>query len=86
VALRLIYRCVHRPLPLPDDIAPMQRLAAEATHWALYALLVLQPLIGRTATSAYPAPVPFFGAMKPVGIMNRIRTAVIQCRARAVTV
>jgi cytochrome b561 len=73
VALRLIYRWTHRPLPLPDAIPPMQRLAAEATHWALYALLVLQPLVGWIATSAYPAPVPFFGGitLPPIWFADR---------------
>ena len=61
VILRIIYRWRHPPLPLPDDIVPMQRFAAEATHWALYALLVLQPFTGWIATSAYRAPVVVFG-------------------------
>jgi cytochrome b561 len=31
-------------------------------HWTLYALLLLlPPLLGWIATSAYPAPVPVFG-------------------------
>jgi hypothetical protein len=41
VILRIIYRWRHPPLPLPEDIVPMQRFAAEAIHWALYALLVV---------------------------------------------
>src|SRR5205085_10585403 len=39
----------------------MQRFAAETTHWALYALLVVQPFTGWIATSAYRAPVVVFG-------------------------
>ena len=61
VMLRLIYRWVLPPSRLPDDIQRIQRLVATTTHWALYALLVLQPLAGWIATSAYPAPVPLFG-------------------------
>jgi cytochrome b561 len=61
VILRITYRLRHPPLPLPDDIVPMQRFAAEATHWALYALLVVQPFTGWIATSAYRAPVVVFG-------------------------
>jgi cytochrome b561 len=57
---RFIYRWMHPPLPLSEDIAPVQRLAAGATHWALYILLVAQPIVGWIATSAYPASVPFF--------------------------
>jgi cytochrome b561 len=59
--LRLIYRWVRPPSQLPDDIPPIQRLAAAVTHWALYAMLVLQPFAGWIATSAYPAPIPLFG-------------------------
>lgn len=61
VLLRLAYRIGHPPPPLPDDIPPIQKLAAQTTHWALYALLIVQPLLGWAGTSAYPAPVPFFG-------------------------
>ena len=61
VMVRLAYRWRHPPLPLPADVPPLQRLVGEATHWALYGLLVLQPLVGWIATSAYPAPVPVFG-------------------------
>ncbi|MCC6778210.1 MAG: cytochrome b [Hyphomicrobiales bacterium] len=61
VLVRLAYRWGHPPPPLPPDIAPLQRFAAHATHWALYALLVVQPLVGLIATSAYPAPIPILG-------------------------
>ncbi len=61
VVVRLAYRWRNPPLPLPADIAPLQQQAAHATHWALYALLVIQPVVGLIATSAYPAPIPFFG-------------------------
>jgi cytochrome b561 len=53
IFLRLIYRWTHPPLPLPDDIPELQRLAAHATHWGLYALLIVQPFTGWIATSAY---------------------------------
>jgi hypothetical protein len=39
----------------------MQRLAAHATHWGLYALLIVQPFTGWVATSAYRAPIIVFG-------------------------
>lgn len=58
---RLIYRWTHPPTPLPDDVPPMQRFAAETVHWSLYALLIVQPVVGWIATSAYPAPISFFG-------------------------
>jgi cytochrome b561 len=61
VLFRLFYRFKNPPPPLPSDIPAIQQLAASATHWALYALILAQPLVGYIMTSAYPAPVPFFG-------------------------
>lgn len=61
VIIRLFYRLTHPVPPLPDDLPAIQRFAAHATHWALYVLLLAQPLVGYIMTSAYPAPVPFFG-------------------------
>ena len=52
IIYRLFYRLTHKPLPLPDDIEPMQKLAAEAVHWLLYGLLIVQPILGWIATSA----------------------------------
>jgi cytochrome b561 len=61
IVVRLGYRLTHPPLPLPDDIAPIQRFAAKLTHWALYALLIVQPFVGWIATSASPSPITVFG-------------------------
>jgi cytochrome b561 len=61
VILRLGYRLMHPPPPLPEEIPPLQQFAAHATHWGLYALLVVQPFIGWIATSAYRAPIMIFG-------------------------
>jgi cytochrome b561 len=57
---RLYYRWRHPAPPLPDDVPPMQRMAAQTVHWALYAILIVQPVIGWIATSAYRAPILFF--------------------------
>jgi cytochrome b561 len=61
VICRLFWRLTHQPPPLSTDIPEIQRLAARFVHWALYVLLVIQSFVGWIATSAYPAPVPFFG-------------------------
>src|SRR6202011_5189020 len=73
VILRLVYRWTHPPLPLPDDIPAVQALAAHATHWGLYALLIVQPFTGWIATSAYRAPVTVFGwfELPPIWPENR---------------
>ena len=60
IFIRVIYRLTHSPAPLPNDIPELQQTAAYTTHYTLYGLLVLQPIIGWIATSAYPAPVPVF--------------------------
>jgi cytochrome b561 len=61
VIVRLGYRLTHPPLPLPDDIPPLQGRMARATHWGLYVLLIVQPFLGWLATSAYGAPIIVFG-------------------------
>jgi cytochrome b561 len=61
ILLRFAYRLTHPAPPLPDDIPPLQQLAAHATHWLLYALLIVQPFLGWIGTSAYPAPIVVFG-------------------------
>jgi cytochrome b561 len=60
VLIRLIYRLRHPPPPLPDDIPASQQITAHTTHWTLYALLIVQPIVGWIATSAYRAPILFF--------------------------
>jgi cytochrome b561 len=62
IVVRLIYRLTHKPVPLPADIPAIQRLGAETVHWLLYGLLVIQPIVGWIATSAYGAPIVIFGA------------------------
>jgi cytochrome b561 len=60
VLARLVYRFTHPPPPLPSDIPAIQRGAAHAVHYALYALLIVQPIVGWIATSAYRAPILVF--------------------------
>jgi cytochrome b561 len=61
ILARVVYRWTHPPAPLPDDIPAIQQLAANATHWALYALLIVQPFVGWIGTSAYRATIVVFG-------------------------
>jgi cytochrome b561 len=73
IGYRLIYRLTHPPLPLPAEIPAIQRLAAEGLHWALYALLIAQPIIGWIATSSYRSPILVFGLFElpPIWPENR---------------
>jgi cytochrome b561 len=58
VALRLIWRLTHRPPP-DEPMPPWQRLAAHATHWLLYALMIATPLCGWLYSSASGYPVVY---------------------------
>jgi cytochrome b561 len=57
---RLFWRLMHPAPPLPADIPAIQQVAAHATHWALYGLLIVQSIVGWIATSAYPAQILVF--------------------------
>ena len=59
--VRLAYRLVKAPLPLPNDIPRLQRTVAHLTHLGLYALQLAQPIVGWMASSAYGAPIVVFG-------------------------
>jgi cytochrome b561 len=73
VLVRLAYRVAHPAPPLPADLPVLLRWAAHANHWGLYALLIIQPLVGWIATSAYRAPVSFFWLFElpPIWPVNR---------------
>lgn len=59
--LRLTWRSMNRAPALPDWIPRWQRRTAAATHWLLYALLVLTPLTGWMHASAAGLSVNWFG-------------------------
>ena len=56
VLVRLAWRLRHPPPPLPDRVPRPLRQAAAGIHHALYALLVLQPVLGFVATNAWGFP------------------------------
>jgi len=53
---RLAWRVSHPPPPLPEHIPAPMRWAAGANHWALYAALIVQPILGFIATNAWGFP------------------------------
>ena len=73
VALRIFWRLTHTPPPLPAGIPAIQKLAASATHFLLYVTLVIQPILGWIATSAYRAPITVYGLFElpPIWRENR---------------
>jgi cytochrome b561 len=55
----VVFRLVHRLLsgaPRPEPDLPFWQAAlSRATHWALYALLLIIPILGWLGTSMFPA-------------------------------
>lgn len=59
--LRLVWRWLN-PVPVePLDIPQWQRIAARISHIALYALLLITPVVGWFMSSARNFPVSWFG-------------------------
>ena len=63
VLLRLYNRLRHRPPPLPADLPVWQVMAAKASHWMLYALMLAMPLIGWAMLSAGGYPIVLWGGL-----------------------
>ena len=61
VAVRLINRLLSPPPPLPAAMPAVLRLAAEASHWLLYALMFAVPVVGWAMLSAAGYPIPLVG-------------------------
>lgn len=64
VLLRLVWRRLHPPPPLPD-MPEWQRRAAALSHILLYAGMILQPITGYLASSFGKYGVKFFGLPTP---------------------
>jgi cytochrome b561 len=59
--VRLLWRLMHAPPPLPDAMSRLEKLAAQATHIAFYVLLFAMPLSGWLMSSAKNYSVSWFG-------------------------
>ncbi len=66
--LRLAWRRRHPPPPLPASVPPAMRAAAEGVHHALYALIILQPILGFLMTNAFGFPMR--GATAYLGLID----------------
>lgn len=61
-----IYARVSTPTPaIQPALSSMQNAAAKAGHLALYALMIVLPVLGWLTLSAAGKPIPFFGAELP---------------------
>jgi cytochrome b561 len=71
MVVRLAYRSVHgAPKPEPT-LNAFQRVASVAVHHVLYALLLVQPVVGWLATSAYGAPIWVFGMFRLPDLLSK---------------
>ena len=61
MALRLIWRLISPPPPLPAGMPGHERAAAAASHTLLYLLILAQPVIGILHSNAANFPVVVFG-------------------------
>ncbi len=53
VLVRIAWRLTHKPPALPENYAPLERLAAHTVHFLLYALILALPLTGWIHDSAF---------------------------------
>jgi cytochrome b561 len=67
-AIRLVNRQIRPPPPLPSAMPAPLKLAAQASHVALYGLMIALPLVGWAMLSAGAYPVLLFGgvALPPI--------------------
>jgi cytochrome b561 len=59
--MRLLWRLANPVPPLPASTPRWQSLVAHLSHWSLYALILVTPLLGWTMSSARNFPVSWFG-------------------------
>ena len=64
VLVRLALRVTLGAPPLPADLPPLMRLGAVLSHWALYGLMIVMPLLGWAMLSAAAYPVVLFGGIR----------------------
>ena len=56
--LRLLWRLVNPPPAYPPEMKAWEKVAASATHWGFYGLMLLLPLTGWMMVSASPTGLP----------------------------
>jgi len=78
--VRLAVRLRHPPPPLPADLPMLQKLAAHASHWLLYALMIAMPLVGWAMLSAGGYPVMLSDSLRlpPIFPTNAVAFAVLR--------
>ncbi len=59
--VRLGWRLMHSPPPLPETMPGWEKLASRLSHWGFYVLMLGLPLSGWAMSSAGGYPISFFG-------------------------
>jgi cytochrome b561 len=62
--IRLAVRLRRGTPPLPADLPAPMKLAAQLSHWALYALMIGMPLIGWAMLSSAAYPIVLWGGLR----------------------
>jgi len=78
--VRLIVRLRNPPPPLPADLPAIQKFAAYASHYLLYALMLTIPLVGWAMLSAGGYPVMLSHALRlpPIFPVNATAFAILR--------
>jgi cytochrome b561 len=67
--IRLVVRLAYGAPPLPADLPEPLKLAAVLSHYALYALMIVMPLLGWAMLSAAAYPVELYGGIRLPAIL-----------------
>ena len=65
IVLRILWRVLHRPPPLPAQVPSWQAGAARASHFLLYACMVVMPLAGYLGSTFSGYPIKLYGLTLP---------------------
>jgi cytochrome b561 len=75
LVLRLVWKWMN-PKPVTAPLTPFEQKAARWTHRSLYALMLVVPLTGWLASSAFGSPTKFFGLFVIPGIIEKSKPLV----------
>jgi cytochrome b561 len=75
VILRLLWKWTN-PKPVTDELTPFEEKASKWTHRSLYTLMLVVPVTGWIASSAFGSPTKFFGLFVIPGIIEKSKPLV----------
>ena len=65
VLVRLLWKLISESPPLPNDVTPIQKIAAVSTHHLLYLMMFIQPITGYISSSFSGYKTKFWGIPLP---------------------